>query len=240
LNSNRSWSILKSKEKEYTIHRSFIDAAHQLPHVPDGHPCGRLHGHRFYIAVGFERSPPAEWLQLWTPIHHDLHQKHLNQYEEFQNPTSEVIASVLYQRLKKIIPTIAWVCVQETQTTGSLFDGKHHHIWKSQRFESAILLDDGGYSGRSFDIKLHLCGHCDMHFGWIRDFSQVKQIFKPIYDHVLDHQTIDKKLVDTPLAQWIMKHLSPNLPELSAVELYDGYMGIRYKSVERPDYGLYR
>ncbi|MGH8593719.1 MAG: 6-pyruvoyl trahydropterin synthase family protein, partial [Gammaproteobacteria bacterium] len=34
------------------IFRAFvIEAAHRLPHVPEGHKCQRLHGHSFHILV---------------------------------------------------------------------------------------------------------------------------------------------------------------------------------------------
>ncbi|MGQ7096937.1 6-carboxytetrahydropterin synthase, partial [Escherichia sp. SP-MK] len=26
-----------------------VEAAHRLPHVPEGHKCGRLHGHSFMV-----------------------------------------------------------------------------------------------------------------------------------------------------------------------------------------------
>lgn len=35
--------------KEFTI-----EAAHRLPHVPEGHKCARLHGHSFRIRVYVE------------------------------------------------------------------------------------------------------------------------------------------------------------------------------------------
>ena len=28
-----------------------FEAAHRLPHVPEGHKCARLHGHSFRVAV---------------------------------------------------------------------------------------------------------------------------------------------------------------------------------------------
>src|SRR5215207_1292474 len=34
------------------IFREFtFEAAHRLPHVPDGHKCGRLHGHSYRLEV---------------------------------------------------------------------------------------------------------------------------------------------------------------------------------------------
>jgi 6-pyruvoyltetrahydropterin/6-carboxytetrahydropterin synthase len=36
--------------KEFTF-----ESAHRLPHVPDGHKCGRLHGHSFKVGDSPER-----------------------------------------------------------------------------------------------------------------------------------------------------------------------------------------
>ena len=35
-----------------TIFKEFqFEAAHRLPHVPEGHKCGRLHGHSFLVRL---------------------------------------------------------------------------------------------------------------------------------------------------------------------------------------------
>ena len=37
---------------EVEVFKSFtIEAAHQLPNVPDNHPCARVHGHSFVIEL---------------------------------------------------------------------------------------------------------------------------------------------------------------------------------------------
>ena len=40
------------------IYKEFsFEAAHMLPNVPEGHKCGRLHGHTFYVKVSIEGEP---------------------------------------------------------------------------------------------------------------------------------------------------------------------------------------
>lgn len=49
----------------YRLGRRFsFSAAHRLPNVPDGHPCGRLHGHtyRFDLEVTGPLSEPSGWV----------------------------------------------------------------------------------------------------------------------------------------------------------------------------------
>ena len=36
-----------------------FEAAHRLPHVPEGHKCARLHGHSFRVAIHLLSSVDA-------------------------------------------------------------------------------------------------------------------------------------------------------------------------------------
>ena len=47
-----SVSKKKSKKSVVEISKVFIcESAHRLPYVPEGHKCGRLHGHSFRIEI---------------------------------------------------------------------------------------------------------------------------------------------------------------------------------------------
>ena len=55
-----------------------FEAAHRLPHVPEGHKCARLHGHSFRVEVHVAGAvgDPSGWVvdfadlsQAWEPIH---------------------------------------------------------------------------------------------------------------------------------------------------------------------------
>src|SRR5512146_1928 len=90
--------------KEYRF-----EAAHRLPRVPAGHKCARLHGHSFKIevVVSGEVDPVTGWLidfaeleRAWKPLHEQLDHRYLNETEGLDNPTSEVLARWIWERLK--------------------------------------------------------------------------------------------------------------------------------------------
>lgn len=48
-----------------TLFKDFtFEAAHRLPHVPEGHKCGRLHGHSFMVRLEItgEVDPHTGWI----------------------------------------------------------------------------------------------------------------------------------------------------------------------------------
>lgn len=77
--------------------------------------------------------------------------------------------------------------------------------------------------GHSFRITLHLEGHIDPHPGWIRDYAEITDLFKPVFDR-LDHSYLnDVQGLENPtsenLARWIWREMKTRLPELSAVQV---------------------
>ncbi|QAX81954.1 6-carboxytetrahydropterin synthase QueD [Candidatus Pseudomonas adelgestsugas] len=105
-------------------------------------------------------------------------------------------------------------------------------IFKEFTFESAHRLPYVPEShkcwrlhGHSFKVAIHLVGNLDYNTGWLRDFSNIKAIFKPLHER-LDHNYLnDIPGLENPtsevLAQWIWTELKPTLPELSAVRIYE-------------------
>lgn len=103
-------------------------------------------------------------------------------------------------------------------------------IYKDFTFEAAHLLPNvsqghkcGRLHGHSFLIRLYIAGDIDPHTGWLMDFSDIKQIFKPIYEQ-LDHNYLnDIPGLENPtsenLAIWIWQQLKPILGALSQVEV---------------------
>ena len=114
--------------KEFTI-----EAAHQLPNVPHGHKCARLHGHSFKIEVHV-RGPIQEsagWLidfaeikEAFRPIHEQLDHRFLNEVEGLRNPTSENLSRWIWHRLRPRLPLLSRVVVRETCTTGCIYEGE--------------------------------------------------------------------------------------------------------------------
>lgn len=84
-----------------------FDAAHFLPHVPDGHKCRRMHGHTYRVEVvlggevqefGPEAGMVLDYAKLavvWDPIHAMLDHRTLNEIPGLENPTTEVLAPLI-------------------------------------------------------------------------------------------------------------------------------------------------
>ncbi len=114
--------------KEFTF-----EAAHRLPNVPDGHKCGRLHGHSFRVAlhVAGPVEPESGWLMdfgdlkhFFQPLYNQLDHNYLNEINGLENPTSENIARWIWDNLKPIVPQLTEVVVKETCTCGAIYRGQ--------------------------------------------------------------------------------------------------------------------
>ena len=110
-----------------TLSKTFrFEAAHRLPFVPEGHKCGRLHGHSYQIdlIVDGDVDPAtgmvvdfAEITEAWQPLHAVLDHYYLNEIEGLENPTSEVLSAWIYKRIKPTLPCLGAVRVHETCTS---------------------------------------------------------------------------------------------------------------------------
>nr|WP_227108598.1 MULTISPECIES: 6-carboxytetrahydropterin synthase [Chromobacterium] len=116
--------------------------------------------------------------------------------------------------------------MRETHSAGSQYDGRRFRIWKEQRFESARPFNDqGAYTGHSYLVRLMLSGELDQAMGWLLDFGDVKDRFKPIYRQ-LDHNPLDRLSGvrggdSASVAEWVHAHLSPLVPELARIDLME-------------------
>jgi len=114
--------------KEFTF-----EAAHLLPNVPEGHKCGRLHGHSYTIAVhvagpvGDQTGWIMDFADLkaaFKPTYEKLDHYYLNDIEGLENPTSENIARWIWQDLKPRLPELCRIQVRETCTSGCIYAGE--------------------------------------------------------------------------------------------------------------------
>ncbi len=75
--------------------------------------------------------------------------------------------------------------------------------------------------GHSFRIEVHVEGDVDVNTGWVIDFSEIKRIFKPIFDQLDHHYLNDIEGLENPtsenLARWIYKKLKPELKILDSI-----------------------
>jgi 6-pyruvoyltetrahydropterin/6-carboxytetrahydropterin synthase len=115
------------------IFREFtFEAAHRLPNVPDEHKCARLHGHSYRVQVHVQGDvdPAAGWVmdfseikKAFQPLRDQLDHYYLNEVPGLENPTSEVLARWIWDRLIGQLPLSA-VMVRETCTSGCVYRGE--------------------------------------------------------------------------------------------------------------------
>ncbi len=115
------------------IYKDFtFEAAHVLPNVPDGHKCGRLHGHSFMvrISVSGEVDSYSGWIidfgdikKAFKPIYNQLDHYYLNDIEGLENPTSENLARWIWQRLSPTMSQLSQIEIKETCTSGCIYRG---------------------------------------------------------------------------------------------------------------------
>ena len=115
------------------IYKEFsIEAAHSLPNVPEGHKCAKLHGHSFKIRLYVEGMPNEEsgWIIDYADItkafeatRQILDHSHLNEIKGLNNPTSENLAIWVWNRIVSDFPELSKVEVQETCTSGCIYQG---------------------------------------------------------------------------------------------------------------------
>lgn len=130
-NSTKSWAF---HELTMEIFKKFtFEAAHRLPLVPEGHKCGRLHGHSFTIGIHVrgEVEKSTGWVMdfadikaAFLPIHDQLDHHFLNDIEGLGNPTSEEIARWIWRQLRRKLPGLASIEVRETCTSGCIYRGE--------------------------------------------------------------------------------------------------------------------
>jgi len=113
------------------IAKSFtFDAAHWLPHVPEGHKCHRMHGHTYTVVLGLEDEldPIMGWVQdfgevsrAFAPLLERFDHYCLNEIEGLENPTAEIMAVWIFDRLKADLPQLTDVAVRETPTAEAVY-----------------------------------------------------------------------------------------------------------------------
>lgn len=114
--------------KEFTF-----EAAHYLPHAPEGHKCRRLHGHSFMVSIHVSGpvDPRSGWImdfndikQSFEPLLKQLDHFCLNEVQGLENPTSENLAKWIWQKLKPVLPQLSRVIIRETCNSGCIYTGQ--------------------------------------------------------------------------------------------------------------------
>ena len=116
------------------LRKSFqFEAAHALPNVPPDHKCRRLHGHSFVVEIVVEGplDPRFGWVMdyaeikaAFKPFWEQLDHHYLNEVPGMENPTSEVVAIWIWDRLKPLLPLLTEIVVAETCTAKCVYRGR--------------------------------------------------------------------------------------------------------------------
>lgn len=99
---------------------------------------------------------------------------------------------------------------------------------KRYQFEAAHLLPHLPAShkcrrlhGHSFQVEVAVAGEVDSKLGWLIDYADITEAFKPLFDQ-LDHYYLNEiEGLENPtsenVAVWIWQRLKPRLPMLNEV-----------------------
>ena len=101
-------------------------------------------------------------------------------------------------------------------------------IFKEFGFEAAHRLPNvppdhkcARLHGHSFVTQIYVRGNVDPHTGWIIDFADIKDAFKPLHDQLDHHYLNEIEGLSNPtsenVARWIWQRVRPKLPQLSKV-----------------------
>lgn len=110
-----------------------FEAAHVLPNVPEGHKCGRMHGHSFKVEVSVEGEidPKMGWFcdhgvigDAVKPLIAQLDHSCLNDIEGLENPTFEHVAIWLWKKIAPVCPGLCEIVVHETASARCTYRGE--------------------------------------------------------------------------------------------------------------------
>ncbi|MCF6301359.1 MAG: 6-carboxytetrahydropterin synthase QueD, partial [Proteobacteria bacterium] len=94
----------------------YLESAHWLPNVPEGHKCGRLHGHSFKVIITVAGQPDQStgWIidfadikEAFASLYQQLDHACLNHIEGLENPTSENLSIWIWRKLQPELPQLS-------------------------------------------------------------------------------------------------------------------------------------
>ncbi len=116
-----------------TIYHAFgFESARRLPKLPASHICSRLHGNTFRLKVGVT-GPLREsegWIMDFAevaavvrPVLDEIDHCLLNEVPGLENPTTEMIAIWLWERISTRLQGLSEIELRENDTTGCVYRG---------------------------------------------------------------------------------------------------------------------
>ncbi|MEO3405555.1 6-carboxytetrahydropterin synthase QueD [Mucilaginibacter sp. CAU 1740] len=110
-----------------------FDAAHFLPHVPEGHKCRNLHGHTYHLTLYIEGEilEKEGWIldfsdlkDVAMPVIGLLDHTLLNNIDGLENPTAELLAKWMWRKLTPELPGLKRIELKETPASGVIYEGE--------------------------------------------------------------------------------------------------------------------
>ena len=82
--------------------------------------------------------------------------------------------------------------------------------------------------GHSFRVEVVVAGECDPRAGWLMDYAEISEAFRPLMDQ-LDHYYLNdipglENATSENLSKWIWDHLKPRLPWLTEIAVAETCM----------------
>lgn len=116
------------------VFREFvIESARRLPYLPANHPCAAMHGHTFRIQI-YVQGPiqcEAGWVMDFADLDRhvqalrgELDHRVLNEVAGLENPTTELLARWIWQRLQPSVPGLSRIVIQENPNSGCVYTGE--------------------------------------------------------------------------------------------------------------------
>ena len=116
-----------------TLTRDFdFQAAHTLPGFPKDHKCTRVHGHTYQVSVSTtgkvdtktgiscDHSKIAE---ITRPIIAELDHQYLNDIPGLENPSIELLAKWLWDKIQPKLNEISEITIRETPRASCTYRG---------------------------------------------------------------------------------------------------------------------
>jgi len=109
-----------------------FESAQTLPKVPEGHKCGRMHGHSFTveIAVEGEVDPETGWVYdhalisaAMRPLVELLDHGYLNEIPGLENPTIELMGDWFWRKLAPQLSGLCEIVIRETPNARCIYHG---------------------------------------------------------------------------------------------------------------------
>ncbi len=110
-----------------------FESAQTLPKAPPGHKCARMHGHSFCVEISIEGDvdPGTGWIYdhakisgAMNPLVEQLDHGYLNEIPGLENPTIELMAAWLWEKLAPLLPGLAEIVIHETPSARCSYRGE--------------------------------------------------------------------------------------------------------------------